>query len=270
MEQWRGRLGYGVTICQLPERPLETYCQLGGMGRIDNSLWSNGFHLKSPAAPLPVWRCIEHVCMYPGSVYHGMEYAYSAVGEHTHTETEEIYLILEGTAQMRINGQERAVQAYDLITSPIGTTHTIINNSPDAVRFLVVELFPGEKENQMASLIVPVLRHQHSIEVSGQARPLRIAAVDCAPLFTGAWDALGIIKLPQQGLLETEASIADDYDEALIVTGGRGGSVSMTIAGIALDASVGTCVVVPAGVSRKVYNPLSEEVEIISLRVRRA
>jgi mannose-6-phosphate isomerase-like protein (cupin superfamily) len=55
---------------------------------------------------------------------------------HFHRRTEEIYYILEGTANMRIGQQSRAVAAGDAIAIPPGQEHQITNTGTDVLKFL--------------------------------------------------------------------------------------------------------------------------------------
>ncbi len=60
----------------------------------------------------------------------------SATTPHFHPVTEEIYYILEGTAQMRIADEMETVGPGDAIAIPPGVTHTIRNGSDVVLRFL--------------------------------------------------------------------------------------------------------------------------------------
>ena len=60
----------------------------------------------------------------------------TATTPHFHPVTEEIYYILEGTAQMRIADEMETVGPGDAIAIPPGATHTIRNVSDVVLRFL--------------------------------------------------------------------------------------------------------------------------------------
>lgn len=54
----------------------------------------------------------------------------SSIGEHGHPDTrEEIYVIQSGNGRMRIDGEERAVIAGDVILTRAGSTHALFNDS---------------------------------------------------------------------------------------------------------------------------------------------
>lgn len=56
--------------------------------------------------------------------------------EHYHAKTEEIYYITHGTGRMRIEGEERPVQAGDAIAIPPGRKHKLWNTGNEALRLL--------------------------------------------------------------------------------------------------------------------------------------
>ena len=60
----------------------------------------------------------------------------AATTRHYHPVTEEIYFILEGTAEMRIGDEIEPVGPGDAIAIPPGMTHTIRNDGPQVLRFL--------------------------------------------------------------------------------------------------------------------------------------
>jgi len=55
---------------------------------------------------------------------------------HHHAETEEIYYILSGTAEMTLDGETRLVGPGDAIAIPPGARHTIRNPGPEELVFL--------------------------------------------------------------------------------------------------------------------------------------
>src|SRR5262249_45689119 len=59
-----------------------------------------------------------------------------ATTPHHHPKTEEIYYILEGTGEMTIAGETRAVGPGDAIAIPPGLRHTISNSGTCTLKFL--------------------------------------------------------------------------------------------------------------------------------------
>src|SRR5580704_14228415 len=104
----------------------ETRRQVGGEDVCRWKMLMNGMHLEGQ------WNSVEYVLIEPGA----------SVGEHVHARTEEIYYIVSGQAVVTVDGAEIMTGAGDLITAPIGTTHSIANRGPEDVRFFVVEAFP--------------------------------------------------------------------------------------------------------------------------------
>ena len=62
----------------------------------------------------------------------------SCVGRHHHLETEEIYYILQGSGEMTVGDEVRAVEAGDAIFIPRGQTHTLSNTGQTPMTLLLV------------------------------------------------------------------------------------------------------------------------------------
>ena len=60
----------------------------------------------------------------------------AATTPHYHRVTEEIYYILEGTAQMQIGDELREVRPGDAIAIPPGDVHQIRNSGRQTLKFL--------------------------------------------------------------------------------------------------------------------------------------
>ncbi len=57
---------------------------------------------------------------------------------HAHSLIEELCIVLEGTGTLRHEGGEGPIRAGDVIASPCGTAHQIINSSTTNLKYLVV------------------------------------------------------------------------------------------------------------------------------------
>jgi uncharacterized cupin superfamily protein len=57
---------------------------------------------------------------------------------HAHSLMEEMYIVLEGSGTLRQDGQEYPVREGDLIASPIGKAHQLINASDKNLKYLVI------------------------------------------------------------------------------------------------------------------------------------
>jgi len=64
----------------------------------------------------------------------------STIGNHQHVGNEELYLVLSGTPLVRVNGEERRLTRSDIAVVRSGESHELINDSPDEVEILVVQV----------------------------------------------------------------------------------------------------------------------------------
>jgi len=62
----------------------------------------------------------------------------SAVGRHHHTETEEVYYILNGEGRMTVGDEVRDVAAGDAIFIPRGFVHSLENTGHEPMTILLV------------------------------------------------------------------------------------------------------------------------------------
>ena len=92
-----------------------------------------------------LWKCFARLHMLHSDLC-GFEYARLppgvAVGDHHHSRTEEIYFIVGGQGEMRIDGEVHLVGPGDLVLTPQGTTHALTNIGDTDLEFVVVEVFP--------------------------------------------------------------------------------------------------------------------------------
>jgi uncharacterized cupin superfamily protein len=57
---------------------------------------------------------------------------------HLQYANEEMFVILEGTGTLRYNGETFPVKAGDVIASPVGRPHQILNTSDQELRYLAI------------------------------------------------------------------------------------------------------------------------------------
>ena len=55
----------------------------------------------------------------------------SSIGEHTHENEDEIYIVLSGTALLRENGEEIRLNAGDAALTKHGGTHSVLNDGTE-------------------------------------------------------------------------------------------------------------------------------------------
>lgn len=75
------------------------------------------------------WDFAIRVVMPPGS----------AMGEHTHGDDEEMYIILKGEGTMTIEGEERKVTSGDMIVNKRFGTHGLVNTSANEIELLIIQ-----------------------------------------------------------------------------------------------------------------------------------
>lgn len=65
-------------------------------------------------------------------------YANTGIDEpHVHQQMSEVYLVAQGTAQLRVEHETISLQAGDIIVIEPGEAHTFIASSPDYFHFVV-------------------------------------------------------------------------------------------------------------------------------------
>ncbi len=73
----------------------------------------------------------------------------SRVPRHTHTNTEEAMVLLEGTLDALVGSQRMTIEPGDLVLAPAGTVHGFVNVSDTPARLLFV--FPIHEPDRVLS-----------------------------------------------------------------------------------------------------------------------
>lgn len=68
---------------------------------------------------------------------YGLEAGQQQAG-HRHVVGDKLYYVLSGTGRIRVDGDERTVQAGDLVCAPAGSDHAVHNPGPERLALLVV------------------------------------------------------------------------------------------------------------------------------------
>ena len=63
-----------------------------------------------------------------------------SIGIHRHEDNEEVYVILEGTGEMTVNGETRAVKQGDVLLNKPFWSHGLVNTSEAVLKILVFEV----------------------------------------------------------------------------------------------------------------------------------
>lgn len=225
---------------------------LGGSGVCSWKQLINGMHLDRHL------HCVEFVLVPPGA----------SIGLHTHDRTEEIYYILRGCATMSVNGEQRQVQAGDLLTTPIGGQHSIANTSEQAMAFFVVEVFPGSAGTLREPVHIP-LRAQMQACASlrgAENGTICAASLDLSWYLSGNWADFAVAELSPAGQLGPYA--LSGRDEVLFVVEGQ---AEIAFGDDHVSGEAGLCLAVPADMPRCIHNASCDEpLEVIWTDVYRA
>ena len=62
---------------------------------------------------------------------------------HAHSLIEELFVVLEGSGTLRHDGHEFPIRAGDVISSPLGKAHQIVNTSTTDLRYLAISANEG-------------------------------------------------------------------------------------------------------------------------------
>lgn len=197
-----------------------TRCQVGGEGVCRWKMLMNGMHLEGE------WNCVEFVVIEPGA----------SVGEHVHMRTEEIYYIVSGQAVVTMDGVKIEARPGDLITTPIGSSHSIANHGDEDMEFFVTEVFPNT-----GPAAAPATVHVPGLLADRQVG--RGALVDLTPHFTGDWRRFQLLEVPAGGGLG-DLDIAEHNSSVLHVLDGRG---VLTVDGDDFAGGTGLSLAVPPG-----------------------
>ena len=69
----------------------------------------------------------------------------SSIGIHAHSGDEEIYYIISGTGMMQVDGEEKKVQAGDVVLTKSGSSHGLRNDSTEDLRIFVACARTGQE-----------------------------------------------------------------------------------------------------------------------------
>ncbi len=126
------REGVSERIPNLDALPLERVCAHDGVGQIDFVRVFDSDAFRGP------WNFVDYAVIPPGA----------SIGRHTHGDDEEIYLVLEGSGEMFVDGKTFRVGAGDVIRNRPGGTHGLRNDTDRPLRIFVVEVALGTRSDE--------------------------------------------------------------------------------------------------------------------------
>ncbi|MFE6871739.1 cupin domain-containing protein [Kitasatospora sp. NPDC057692] len=191
------------------------------------------------AAGVTQWTCLARRAGLAGD-WEAVEWARipagGTSGEHLHTRTREVYVLLAGAGEVTLDGRPHAVRAGDAVLTAVGTRHGLRNTGTGPLEWLVIELPAGqEPPGPVGSTVVRDLR---------RAGPLDPSAVIGGPL--------RLLRHVELATGEREFLLADGVEHTAFVLGGHGragaGGVRVPLRpGTALTLPLGTAVDLTAG-----------------------
>ncbi|WP_406206354.1 cupin domain-containing protein [Kitasatospora sp. NBC_01560] len=171
------------------------------------------------------WEAVEWARIPPGGVS----------GEHLHTRTGEVYVLLAGQGEVTLDGRPYAVGAGDAVLTAVGTRHGLRNLGAGPLEWLVVELPAADGAEAVGSTVIRDLR--------------RTGPVDPSAVIGGP---LRLLRFARTVPGERVTHAADGVEHTLFVTAGGGraaaGGVRLPLRpGTALTLPLGTAVALTAG-----------------------
>ncbi|MET8699469.1 cupin domain-containing protein [Kitasatospora sp. NPDC004723] len=183
------------------------------------------------------WEAVEWARVPPGGIS----------GEHLHTRTREVYVLLAGEGEVTLDGRRHAVRAGDAVLTAVGARHGLRNTGAGPLEWLVIEL-PAERGGDGAdggggagvggavgSTVVRDLR---------RTGPLDPSAVIGGPL--------RLLRHVELATGEREFLLAEGVEHTVFVIGGHGragtGNVRVPLRpGTAVTLPLGTALDLVAG-----------------------
>ena len=196
---------------------------------------------------LTQWACLARRAGLGGG-WEAVEWASVPVGgvsgEHLHTRTEEVYVLLAGQGEITLDGRPSPVRAGDAILTGLGTTHGLRNTGAEPLEWLVIEM-PAPALSPRP----PIMRHSIVTNLR------RVGPVDPGAVFTGPLRRLQVTRLAarERAVLRT-----DGIEHTVFVTRGSGraatgdGRVPL-MPGRALTLPLGTGAALTAGLDGLEY-----------------
>ncbi|MFB6890821.1 cupin domain-containing protein [Kitasatospora sp. NPDC056327] len=162
-------------------------------------------------------------------------------GEHLHTRTREVYVLLAGEGEITLDGRPYAVRAGDAVLTAVGTRHGLRNTGAGPLEWFVIELpavpsaGPAAPDGAVGSTVVRDLR--------------RTGPLDPSAVIGGPLRLLQHVELDRGG---REFLVADGTEHTVFVARGGGRAVAGNVrtplrAGTALTLPHGTAVELVAG-----------------------
>jgi mannose-6-phosphate isomerase-like protein (cupin superfamily) len=129
----RDKVHNAITVADVHD-PSTVY---GVHGTVGQSWWKCLSRTPGPVGP---WEAVEWASLPPGGVS----------GEHQHSRTEEIYIVLCGHGEIALNGRIHPAGPGDVILTRVGDRHGLTNTGDEQLDWLVIELTARQPLHQGA------------------------------------------------------------------------------------------------------------------------
>lgn len=194
------------------------------------------------------WEAIEWASVPPGGLS----------GEHLHTRTEEIYVIMTGRGEMSLDGVGTEVSSGDMILTTTGTRHSLRNTGDVPLDWLVIELLSP----QTASAVRGRSKSPERTKMNSKIVNLRSEGrFDPREVFAGGLEETVIEQLSAGNDLSLDAT---ECEHTVFVISGQGVAVHEHGK---VELTAGTSVTLPRG-ARLTIEPGSDGLEIFRASLR--
>ncbi|MER7009195.1 cupin domain-containing protein [Dactylosporangium sp. NPDC000555] len=160
------------------------------------------------------WEAVEWASIPPGGLS----------GEHRHTRTEELYLILAGEGEFIANGTAHTAYPGRLLLTGVGSVHGLRNVGGSDLDWLVIEMPTPQVAARLRGSAPHGWRDGRNNNMRIGLYDLReTGAVDPGAVFTGPMRTIELLKL-RAG--DTRQLRAEDAEHTVFVLGGSGRAIS--------------------------------------------
>jgi mannose-6-phosphate isomerase-like protein (cupin superfamily) len=185
--------------------------------------------LARRAALHGAWEAVEWASLPPGG----------ASGEHLHTRTEEVYLLLSGRGEIALDGRRSPVAAGDLVLTGLGTTHGLRNTGDGPLDWLVIEITAATPSPTDPLATEEQLMHSTVVNDLRRAGP-----IDPRPVLSGPLRVVEVVGLSADRHAEFST---EGVEHTVFVTGGRGLARSHRNPAVGIPLNPGSALTLPLG-----------------------
>lgn len=185
-------------------------------------------------------------------------------GEHRHTRTEEIYLVLSGAGELRLDGEAHPVRPGSLALTPVGAVHGLRNTGDGPLDWWVVEtLAPATSEALTSGIATPLPKPGVPMPQAVVHDLFEEKAVDTDGVFSGPLKRIELVEIAAG---ERRTLGSPDAELAVYVHAGRGRAVAEALTET-VELAPDTCLLVEAGTEIAVSATVPLRLAVVTLAV---